>query len=59
MGHVYKGREVQLTSTSFRLSRIVPVGGYALQPTWADGHNTGLYSLDYLRALGRGSQQAS
>jgi DUF971 family protein len=27
------------------------VGGYALQPFWADGHQTGLYSWKYLRAL--------
>jgi hypothetical protein len=28
------------------------VGGYAFQPTWADGHGSGLYSFDYLRLLG-------
>jgi len=27
------------------------VGGYAFQPTWGDGHNTGLYSYDYLRRI--------
>jgi DUF971 family protein len=27
------------------------VGGYALQPTWDDGHNTGLYAFPYLRKL--------
>ena len=25
------------------------VGNYALQFFWADGHNTGIYSFDYLR----------
>jgi DUF971 family protein len=59
MGNLYKGPEIQLTPNSFRLMRIVPVGGYALQPIWADGHNTGLYSFDYLRALGEGSPEAS
>ena len=28
------------------------VGGYALQPRWADGHATGLYSYQYLRGIG-------
>jgi DUF971 family protein len=27
------------------------VGGYAWQPTWGDGHRTGLYSWNYLRKL--------
>ncbi len=27
------------------------VGGYAIQFDFSDGHNTGLYSFDYLRAL--------
>jgi DUF971 family protein len=27
------------------------VGNYALAPTWADGHNTGIYSFRLLRRL--------
>lgn len=27
------------------------VGGYAIQFDFTDGHNTGLYSFDYLKAL--------
>ena len=30
---------------------IVPVGSYAIQITWGDGHATGLYSWEYLRNL--------
>jgi len=59
MGNLYKGPEVRLTPGAFVLTRIVPVGGYALQPTWADGHTTGLYSFDYLRALGQESNSSS
>jgi DUF971 family protein len=33
-----------------------PVGNYAVQPTFSDGHNTGLFSWDYLYFLG--TQQA-
>ncbi len=29
----------------------VPVGGYAVQFHFSDGHQTGLYSFDYLRGL--------
>jgi DUF971 family protein len=28
------------------------VGHYALRPTWADGHDTGIYAFDRLRELG-------
>lgn len=52
MGNLYKGPEIQLTPDAFRLVRIGTVGAYALQPTWADGHTTGLYSFEYLRAMG-------
>jgi ATP-binding protein involved in chromosome partitioning len=30
-----------------------PVGRYALQIMWSDGHNTGLYGFEYLRKLAR------
>lgn len=29
-----------------------PVGNYALQPTFSDGHDTGIFSWDYLYFLG-------
>jgi len=51
MGNLYKGPETPLRPESFRLRGLARVGGYALQPQWADGHNTGLYSFDYLRGL--------
>ena len=31
--------------------RVAPVGNYALQFEWSDGHKTGIYAFDYLRAL--------
>lgn len=36
---------------SFQLVGFQLVGGYALQPLWADGHNSGIYSFTYLRRL--------
>jgi DUF971 family protein len=51
MGTLHKGPEQPLTPQSFQLERLVTVGGYAIQPVWADGHATGLFSFDYLRRL--------
>ncbi len=34
-----------------------PVGAYALQLTWGDGHDSGLYSFDYLRHLAQAQEQ--
>lgn len=36
---------------SFALKGMQVIGGYALQPTWGDGHGTGLYSFSYLRRM--------
>jgi DUF971 family protein len=33
------------------LQEISPVGNYAIQFAWKDGHSTGIYTFDYLRAL--------
>ena len=43
--------DVSYTPASFELTGWQVVGGYALQPRWADGHSTGLYSFQYLRRL--------
>ena len=51
MGNVYKNPEQPLTPKAFELTRIVTVGGYAIQPVWADGHATGIYSFDYLKRI--------
>ena len=42
---------VSYTPASFRMKGWQMIGGYALQPTWEDGHATGIYSFDYLRRL--------
>ena len=51
MGNLYKNPEHPLTAKAFELVKIVSVGGYAIQPAWADGHNTGIYSFDHLLRL--------
>jgi DUF971 family protein len=42
---------VSYIPSSFDLVAWELIGGYALQPRWADGHSTGLYSFQYLRRL--------
>ena len=51
MGNVYKAPPKPLTPLAFQIVRLNNVGGYAIQPQWADGHNTGLYAFDYLQRL--------
>ena len=36
---------------SVELSDVVPVGNYAIQIRWADGHDTGIYTYSYLKEL--------
>ena len=44
-------RGITYTDQSFQLVGFDLVGGYALQPRWADGHSSGIYSFTYLRRL--------
>src|SRR6187455_1261688 len=47
------GQEVlQVGKKSVGISEIEAVGRYAVRPTFSDGHNSGIYSWDYLRMLG-------
>ncbi len=52
MGQLHKGPDLPLSPLSFQLRALTRIGAYAVQPIWADGHATGIYSFDYLRALG-------
>jgi len=42
---------VSYSDNSFDLAGFQIVGGYAIQPSWADGHSTGIYSFQYLRRI--------
>jgi len=46
---------VSYSEKSFQLVGFELVGGYAVQPRWADGHSTGIYSFTYLRRLAQAS----
>jgi DUF971 family protein len=50
------GQEVlQTGKREVELAALEPVGNYAVQPTFSDGHDSGIFSWDYLYFLG--SQQ--
>ena len=55
-GHGPGQQVLQTGKREVGLSALAPVGNYAVQPTFSDGHDTGIYSWDYLYFLG--SQQA-
>lgn len=47
------GQEVlQVGKREIEIRQVEPVGSYAIQPTFSDGHATGIYSWDYLYQLG-------
>jgi DUF971 family protein len=50
------GQEVlQTGKRDVELTGLEPIGNYAVLPTFSDGHNSGIFSWDYLHFLG--SQQ--
>jgi DUF971 family protein len=49
-----RGQEVlQTGKREVTITTVKPVGNYAIQPTFSDGHNSGIYSWDLLYDLGR------
>jgi DUF971 family protein len=47
------GQEVlQTGKRDVDVAAIEPVGNYAIQPTFSDGHSSGIFSWDYLYFLG-------
>jgi len=51
------GQEVlQTGKRDVDIQSLEPVGSYAVQPRFSDGHDTGIYSWDYLYELGEGQE---
>jgi DUF971 family protein len=47
------GQEVlQVGKRDVAIKEVEPVGRYAIRPSFSDGHDTGIYSWDYLYDLG-------
>lgn len=51
-GHGIGQETLQLGKKDVEISSLEPVGHYALQIHFSDGHNTGLYSWTYLHEIG-------
>jgi DUF971 family protein len=48
------GQEVlQVGKREVTIERVDPVGNYAIQPVFSDGHSSGIYSWDMLYNLGK------
>ena len=43
---------LQVGKRDIAIKEVEPVGRYAIRPTFSDGHDTGIYSWDYLYDLG-------
>ena len=54
-GHGPGQETLQTGKRNVEITALEPVGNYAVQPTFSDGHDTGIFSWDYLYFLG--SQQ--
>ena len=54
-GHGAGQETLQTGKRHVELEALEPVGNYAVQPRFSDGHDTGIFSWDYLYFLG--SQQ--
>ena len=51
------GQEVlQVGKRAVEIRSLEPVGSYAVQPQFSDGHSTGIYSWDYLYELGENQE---
>jgi DUF971 family protein len=52
-GHGPGQETLQAGKRGVGIDSIEPVGHYAVQPRFSDGHDSGIYSWDYLYHLGR------
>lgn len=51
-GHGPGQETLQTGKRNVEITALEPVGNYGIQPTFSDGHNTGIYSWDVLHYLG-------
>lgn len=57
MGHGPGQEVLQTGKREVGITEITPVGHYALQPRFSDGHESGLFTWDYLYHLGADEAQ--
>jgi DUF971 family protein len=49
--HYAPANKPNYTERSFQLIRLETIGNYGLKPVWADGHDTGIFHFQVLRAM--------
>ena len=52
-GHTPDQAKLQVGKRDVDVLEILPIGSYALQIKFSDGHDSGIYSYDYLEELGK------
>src|SRR5450432_2588738 len=55
-GHGPGQETLQVGKREVGIAEVEAVGHYAIRPKFSDGHETGIYSWDYLYELGSGQQ---
>ena len=55
-GHGPGQETLQVGKRDIDITRVEPVGSYAVKPVFSDGHDSGIYSWDYLYLLGENQE---
>ena len=56
-GHGPGQETLQVQKENVAIENIEPIGQYAIKLIFSDGHNTGIYTWDYLYELGQTQEQ--
>ena len=56
-GHGPGQETLQLNKKDVTINSLVPMGNYAIAIHFSDGHNTGIYSWNYLKHLGNDQEK--
>ena len=51
LGNLYMGYGKPKSPAGYTIMKVKPVGYYALQFTWGDGHDAGIYRFELLKEL--------
>ena len=55
-GHGPGQETLQIGKRDVDITRVEPVGAYAIKPVFSDGHDSGIYSWDYIYLLGENQE---
>lgn len=55
-GHVPEEAKLQVGKRDIGIAEVKPIGEYALQIIFSDGHDSGIYSWDWLEEIGKNQE---